>query len=347
MATSPALAATPNAETVAAARVLLTQMGISPADLVATCTEVPTFGQIVPAVRQRLTPGTRRTYGTHLDRLEREWTNRHLDDVSKPELDEMTELVRTTSRVNRASRGGATAAQHFVSAARCVYRYAEEKGWIRPSDNPAQQLAMPTRSTSRRYAIPAHQLAEIIDVAATTGNDPELDTLILRLHLETACRRSGALALRPHDLDPVQCLVYLREKEGTDRWQPVSPILMHHLIAHAQQRKSPQSEQLLRYRNGKPITRRRYDHLWNRIGDTLPWVRTQGITTHWLRHTTITWVERTFSYAVAREYAGHRSKTGGTTTTYVKSHLQEVAAALTVLTGQQHPLVDEMTSDIH
>ena len=29
----------------------------------------------------------------------------------------------------------------------------------------------------------------------TTGDDPELDTL-LRLHTETACRRGGALALR-------------------------------------------------------------------------------------------------------------------------------------------------------
>src|SRR5690242_9035843 len=34
------------------------------------------------------------------------------------------------------------------------------------------------------------------------GDDPELDTLILRLHTETACRRGGALALRPQDLDP-------------------------------------------------------------------------------------------------------------------------------------------------
>jgi integrase len=346
MTTPSGATSAPTAEAIAAARVLLTQMGISPADLITSGTEIPTFGQIVPTVRQRLTPGTRRTYGTHLNRLEREWTDRRLDEVTKPDLDEMTELVRATSRVNRASRGGTTAAQHFVSAARCVYRHAEEKGWIRPADNPARQLVMPTRSTSRRFAIPSRQLAEIIDVAATTGNDPELDTLILRLHLETACRRSGALALRPHDLDPAQCLIYLREKEGTDRWQPVSPTLMRHLIAHAQQRKSPQSEQLLRYRNGKPITSRRYDHLWNRIGDILPWARTQAITIHWLRHTTITWVERTFGYAVAREYAGHRSKTGGTTTTYVKSHLQEVAAALTVLTGEQHPLVDGMTPDI-
>ena len=62
---------------------------------------------------------------------------------------------------------------------------------------------------------------------------------------------------------------------------------------------------MLRYRDGRPITHRRYDHLWERIGAHLPWVATQQISTHWLRHTTLTWVERNFGYAVARAYAGH------------------------------------------
>jgi len=30
-----------------------------------------------------------------------------------------------------------------------------------------------------------------------------------------------------------------------------------------------------------------------------------GISAHWLRHTTITWVKRSFGYAVACAYAGH------------------------------------------
>src|SRR5207245_1740386 len=60
-------------ETVAAARLLLTQMGISPADLVTVGATVPTFAEIVPRVRETLKAGTKRTYGTHLDRLERQW----------------------------------------------------------------------------------------------------------------------------------------------------------------------------------------------------------------------------------------------------------------------------------
>ncbi|WP_280334842.1 tyrosine-type recombinase/integrase [Nocardia wallacei] len=325
----------PAAGTLAAARLLLDQMGISPADLVGITPVAPTFAEVIPAVRATLKPGTARTYGIHLTRLETEWATLRVIDPARADIEDMARAVQAAARANRASRGGTSAVEHLVSTVRCVYRYAEDHGWIRPADNPARTVPIPARKASPRYAIPSGQLAEICHTAATTGNDPELDALILRLHIETACRRGGALALRPHDLDPDRCLVWLREKDGTDRWQPVSPTLMRHLRDHARDRYASQSGQLLRYPNGRPITARRYDHLWARIGEELPWVALQGVTAHWLRHTTLTWVERTFGYAVARAYAGHHGKNPGTTTTYVKADVLEVAAALAVLTD--HP----------
>ena len=99
-----------------------------------------------------------------------------------------------------------------------------------------------------------------------------------------ACRRGGALAPRPQDLDPEQCLILLREKGETVRWQPVSPTLMAALLGHAAERHAPPDGQLLRYRNGRRITYRRYDHLWDRLGRYLPWVRAQQISMHWIRH---------------------------------------------------------------
>ncbi|MGV9678841.1 tyrosine-type recombinase/integrase [Nocardia sp. NPDC003482] len=329
--------AAPTAEAVAAARLLLSQMGITPADLVAAVT-TPTFAEVIPKVRATLSDGTLRTYRVHLARLETEWGTRRLDEPTRGEVEDMARAVRANARTNRASRGGGSAVEHFIAAIRCVYRHAEAQGRIRPGDNPARALAKPPRRASHRYAIPSHQLAEICTVAARSGNDPDLDSLILRLHIETACRRSGALALRPHDLDPDRCVIWLREKGGTDRWQPVSPTLMRHLQQHARDRRAPQSERLLRYRDGRPITSRRYDHLWARLGEELPWIALQGVTAHWLRHTTLTWVERTFNYAVASAYAGHSGKAHGTTATYVKADLLEVAAAVSVLTGEPHPL---------
>jgi integrase/recombinase XerC len=156
-----------------------------------------------------------------------------------------------------------------------------------------------------------------------------------------ACRLGGALALRPQDLDRQQCLVLLREKGETVRWQPVSPTLMAGLLRHAEERHAPAGERLLRYRTGKEITRRRYDGLWERIGRHLPWTRTQQISTHWLRHTTLTWVERNFGFAVAHAYAGHTdgaASAGSATSTYVRATLTEVATALAALTGEPHPL---------
>jgi integrase len=76
--------------------------------------------------------------------------------------------------------------------------------------------------------------------------------------METACRRGGALALAPDDLDPEQCLIRLREKGETVRWQPVSPTLMRHLLAHGESRGGlGNGQRLLRYANGRPITKKR------------------------------------------------------------------------------------------
>ena len=62
------------------------------------------------------------------------------------------------------------------------------------------------------------------------------------------------------------------------------------------------------------------------------------------RHTTLTWVERNFGYAVAKAYAGHTDSGGdgtGATATYVRATTHEVAAALATLTGEPHPLATQ------
>ncbi|HET9898920.1 MAG TPA: hypothetical protein VFQ44_28685 [Streptosporangiaceae bacterium] len=61
---------------VAAARVLLDQLGLSPADLAAAPAErtaVPTFAEYVPVVSAAVTPGTRRAYGSYWNRVIEQW----------------------------------------------------------------------------------------------------------------------------------------------------------------------------------------------------------------------------------------------------------------------------------
>jgi hypothetical protein len=116
---------------------------------------------------------------------------------------------------------------------------------------------------------------------------------------------------------------------------------MASLVEHLQRGgESDPTGRLLRFRTGRPITRRHYDSLWDRVRHRLPWAASQQISTHWLRHTTLTWVERNFSYAIARAFAFHADPSGrsGTTLTYTKVSIQEIATALARMTGERHPL---------
>jgi integrase len=328
---------------VEAARLLLSRMGITPADLLATTPPrpaAPTFAEYVPVVAAAVSTGSRRVYGSYWNRIVEQWGPLRLDERSPSDIQRLVEYVRAHTVVRRNARGGRSAAEHLIAALRCLYRHAVADGLIAEPDNPAVKVAKPRRLPSTRRAVADTRLAEVNHVAASTGNDPALDSLLLRLHTETACRRGGALGLRPADLDPDQCLILLREKGDTVRWQPVSPTLMAALQQHVTDRHAPPTGQLLRYRGGRPITSRRYDHLWQRIGQHLPWVAIQQISTHWLRHTTLTWVERTFGYGVARAYAGHTDSGGepGATASYIRASVHEVAAALAALTGEPHPL---------
>lgn len=327
-----------------AARLLLAKMGIDPAELIAEPApraEVPTFAVYIPVVAGAVSESTRRAYASYWNRLEQAWGERRLDEPTPTELQQLAGEAKAQALVRRNSRGGRSAAENLIAATRCLYRHAENDGLITEAANPARKVTKPRRLPSTRRALPDTGLVEINNAAATTGDDPELDTLLLRVHTETACRRGGALALRPRDLDPAQCLIYLREKDGTARWQPVSLTLMSYLLAHAEDRGASHPEaQLLRYRNGEPITKRRYDHLWDRIGRHVPWVRTQGISTHWLRHTTLTWVERHFGYGTAHAFAGHHDRSDNATTTYIKADIHDIATALAALTGEPHPLAN-------
>ena len=124
----------------------------------------------------------------------------------------------------RNARGGRSAAEHLVAALRCLYKHAEDDGLINQADNPARKVDKPRRLPTTRRALPDNRLAEINQVAATTGDDPELDTLLLRLHTETACRRGGALALRPAGPGP-RAVPDPAAGEGRDR--PLAAGLAH------------------------------------------------------------------------------------------------------------------------
>ncbi|MEV0453636.1 tyrosine-type recombinase/integrase [Catellatospora methionotrophica] len=334
---------TAGAADVEAARLLLARLGISAEQLLdqpRTMHTVPTFDDYIERVSAAVGDGTARVYRTYWNRVRDAWGSRTIDSVTALDIKELAERMKADLVIRRNARGGRTAVEHLIGALRCLYQFAIDDGLIDERANPSARVSKPRRLASTRHALHGDQLDQIRGVAEDTSNDPDLDTLLIDFHSQTASRRGGALALRPRDLDGEQCMVKLREKGETERWQPVSPSLMRRLIAHGAERDSLDPEgPLIRYLNGRVVTRRRYDSMWVRIGNHLPWVKAQGISTHWIRHTTLTWVERNFGYAVARAYAGHNERrSDGTTATYVKGQVFEVAAALAAYTGEAHPM---------
>ncbi|MGW4828919.1 tyrosine-type recombinase/integrase [Amycolatopsis japonica] len=333
---------TPDPAQIRAARQTLTELGVTLADLQDNPAEtpgIPTLAEYLPQVVAAAGPGAAHTYGNYWARMATAWGDRRLDQITATDIEAMQHDAATHARTRRNTRNGRHASEHVVAAARAIFNRAIADDLIPATASPAHRVAKPRRLPSPRRALTATELDHINTAARCSGNDPVLDALLLRLHTETACRRGGALALRLTDLDTTQCLVRLAEKGGTLRWQPISPLLASRLADHATARDALEPcERLLRYRDGRALTTRRYDHLWKRLGQQLPWISNQGISTHWLRHTTLTWVERHYGYGIARAYAGHTDNTGPATTTYIKADLQTVATALAAMTGQPHPL---------
>jgi hypothetical protein len=179
---------------VEAALLMLRQMGLSPDDLVTAPRDrpqVPTFAEYIPVVSAAVTAGTRRAYGSYWNRVLEHWGERRLDEIAPSEIRQLMSYVKAHVVARRNARGGRSATEHLVAALRCLYRHAEDDGLITQSENPARKVDKPRRLPSTRRAVTDDRLAEICQAAADGGDDPELDTLLLRLHTETACFSRG------------------------------------------------------------------------------------------------------------------------------------------------------------
>ncbi|HET6953410.1 MAG TPA: site-specific integrase [Acidimicrobiales bacterium] len=206
--------------------------------------------------------------------------------------------------------------------------------------NPAAGLPNPAAPAARRRALDDAELAELIDSVRTTSNDPDLNLLLVRFHLESGARRGGALDLRRRDLDTRRATVWLREKGANEREQPVSPTLITLLDRHARSRgAATPDDAVFRTACGTPITRRRYDTMFDRAHACLTWSDRIPVSAHVLRHTAITAIGRLAGYPVAQALAGHipPSVTG----LYLQASPAEVAATVAAMTGKAHPLAGD------
>jgi integrase/recombinase XerC len=163
-------------------------------------------------------------------------------------------------------------------------------------------------------------------VGRTGDVTAELDDLVFQLLRETACRRAGAIGLSRDDLAPATRTLRVIEKYGKQRWLPASAHLVHRLVAHWDARHHPGCNRLLHRRDGGHLNDRWFQGFAERI-QQLAWAGELGLTAHWLRHTTLTDIERIAGVRVAAAYAGHADGSFGVTGIYTKPSIDELRTA--------------------
>ena len=253
--------------------------------------------------------------------------------------DRIVEVAFERARQRFPDRACRSTRENATGALRALLAKAVRAGHL--SSNPALALAKPRRHSNSRRALTEAEMDQVWQTLIRVTRDPGLHLLLVRFHLESGARREGACNLKLADLDRNRCTIWLDEKGGKVREQPISPSLMTELIQHAADRgATSESDTVLRTRRHQPITRRTYNHVFEVLQRELAWTHTP-VTAHVLRHTAITRVERAASYAVAQAFAGHAPSHGGVTGSYIKATVEEVAAAVALLTGEPHPLVPQ------
>lgn len=327
---------------------LMEAQGLTVEDLAAAAegaapsTSVPTVRDYLSTVEKATTDGAAKTYRTYWNKLVESLGDRRLDEVKVSDLRAVALNAAESAVVRSNHRNGISAQENCVGALRAFFELAAKDGHV--ASNVALDVKKPKRQPSRRRPLTEAELTELYELCAQ-GDDPALDTLLFRFHLETGARRGGAIALRVRDLDAVRQCVRLREKGKTERWQPVSKTLLDALRAHARDRgATAPNDAVLRQLPpkgmdvGKPLTRRRYNTVSKRWQSAHQWAEESGVSFHWLRHTALATVERlSGSVAVAREFAGHHEKED-VTLSYIKASISEVATAVAQMTGEPHPL---------
>lgn len=296
---------------------------------------------------------TYRVYDTHWKRLEKLFGDKDIallktNDVVKVALLAEEESVAYWEKINksRKERGlplreftGANTYNACVDAISVIFKYAIDEELI--TANRTHSIKRKEVDPPKRHGLTLTQVTELLDTALSGGNDPQLDHLIMWTQIETGARMSGILKMQLGDIDTKKQTITLVEKRSKKRIQPVTQELMENLIRLAKMRGAKDlSDSVFRYLPSKegisnPLTAKRFETLWKRMAKTLPWVASQGVSSHFLRHTVITWVDRVAGHSVARAYAGHSAS--DTTDFYTSAGFAEIVDAHSVITGTVHP----------
>lgn len=333
-------------------RNLAESLGLGPSDLHRIAGQLGTddmvsVAEFAKVALKRCRPKTLPTYAVHIRRLVTAHGERQLNEITTDQLNELRDQIRTDVAETKVAKAAETgrlllsddpdahghgAAENFVRAMRFMFNLAVEQRLI--TNSPATTVKIPSRPPAPERPLTSEELNDFAIVAATTGNDPILDGLLFEFHRKTAARREGGLNLRVCDLDARGGAVTLTEKFGRSRRLPLDADLIGRLVAFAEARGaiSPR-DKVFRSRRSTPITRKRYEGMYDRLDQYTTWSAMLDVGIHWVRHTTLDDVRTVADERTAHAYAGHTDASGPTINAYTKIPFEGLIAAFEAIFG--------------
>lgn len=246
---------------------------------------------------------------------------------------------------------GDGAVETLITATRGLYRLAAGDGLVKEGFDPTTSVTKPKRSEGSRGPLTPTRLADVAMTMTTTGNDPELDGMLLSYHLLTGARQEGAWRLQLRHLhDDTQAIAIPDKGSKTKRGGyaladlvPVPASLLLDLRAFAASRGSHlPTDPVFRYRGRNrqqqaypPLTRRRYNTIYKRIRTQHEWAAADGFGVHTLRHHAAAKLEAIGGRPVKMRFLRHTPN--GQTDGYGRADFSHLAWAIATWTGEPHP----------
>lgn len=297
---------------------------------------------------------TYRTYETTWSRLEAKFGNTNVSDLTKKDMMDIALIAQQSAKTKLDARNmrrlqngfttfdatGNAGYNRALAALSAFMEYAVDNEHC--VKNVTLKVKRLPEENRKRGKLTADELDLILESAISGGDDPILDHLILWTLLETGARIGGLLHLQLQDINLKEQTIALHEKGSKVRYQPVTLelVTMLHELAVSRGALNP-SDAVFRFgsfstRANEPMTSRRIDTLWARLRKKHPWLEERNISSHSIRRSILTMVERRTSTAVTRAYAGHGKKQ--VTDDYTEADGNEVARVHQDIFGRKHPL---------
>lgn len=297
----------------------------------------PTYAEAVPRYLESLIPTTAQSYGTAL--------RRYLEHFPDSTIIELT-VDRHEAFIRRQAQGRSRAGhlsnsviESMQTAIKGLETWAsQQEEWsFRPRLTDLKVQV--ERDVEARIPLSEEQLADVMTMLPALHRDPFSITVGLRAFRELAIRRQSTFSLSISDLTlgelPVDRLLDLDYRpdldvvvrvwmEKTRRYNTLRcsrPLAAGLLMLHARDPKEPK---LFKQLTGTPLHANYWHNAFSKLDGVRPWAAELDFGPHYIRHTTLTDVERIAGSSVARRYAGHTPSRYETTSLYTKATRAEV-----------------------